>query len=227
MGYQTIGPSFWRGEEGRQALIAGTQRLTDETWLAPFRELALWKQYLPPGFETQTYSKSQNLFILGRAAIYPAVSSEIGVLSGNATFALGAFPAPALNAGDKCYVTEHGVLGLALNTASPNPEAARKFLTFVASGAFGELLANAMPGYFPASGEVVAVDDPLAAQFAEWRSRCEATGRLTDGVLNQGTPSLEMETAGAVVQVIKGAETPEAVAARLQAGLDSWYKPGK
>src|SRR6185369_14070559 len=29
MGYQNIGPNYWKGEEGRKALIAGTQKLTD------------------------------------------------------------------------------------------------------------------------------------------------------------------------------------------------------
>ena len=29
MGYQNIGPNYWKGEDGRLALIAGTQKLTD------------------------------------------------------------------------------------------------------------------------------------------------------------------------------------------------------
>ncbi len=44
------------------------------------RELAKWKPYLGDGFEAQTYPDSQNLFTLGRAAIYPAGSWEIGAL---------------------------------------------------------------------------------------------------------------------------------------------------
>ena len=39
--------------------------------------LAKWKPYLGDGFEAQTYPDSQNLFTLGRAAIYPAGSWEI------------------------------------------------------------------------------------------------------------------------------------------------------
>lgn len=50
MGYQNIGPNYWKGEEGRKALIAGTQKLTDEDWVAPFRQLAKWKDYLGDGF---------------------------------------------------------------------------------------------------------------------------------------------------------------------------------
>ncbi len=43
MGYNNIGPNYWRGEEGRLALIAGEQKLTDEQWVAPYRSLARWK----------------------------------------------------------------------------------------------------------------------------------------------------------------------------------------
>ena len=34
MGYQNIGPNYWKGEEGRAALIAGTQKLTDPEWVS-------------------------------------------------------------------------------------------------------------------------------------------------------------------------------------------------
>lgn len=37
MGYNNIGPNYWKGEEGRLALIAGEQKLTDEAWVAPSR----------------------------------------------------------------------------------------------------------------------------------------------------------------------------------------------
>ena len=36
MGYQNIGPNYWKGEEGRLALIKGKQKLTDADWVAPF-----------------------------------------------------------------------------------------------------------------------------------------------------------------------------------------------
>ncbi len=50
MGYNNIGPNYWKGEEGRLALIAGKQKLTDEAWVAPYRNLAKWGAYLGDGF---------------------------------------------------------------------------------------------------------------------------------------------------------------------------------
>lgn len=227
VGYESIGPTYWKGETGRLALIAGKEKLTDENWLKPYRELARWRDYLGDGFEAQTYSDSQNLFTLGRAAIYPAGSWEIAGFRANATFTLGAFPPPVLAEGDRCVVTEQAEIGLGANAESPNLEAAKTFLSFVASDAFSKIEADGLPGLFPMSRGPVTSADPLAQEFASWLTECEVTIRTTAGLLNRGTPSFEAESRKAVAQVIKGAETPETVAARLQAGLDGWYKPAQ
>ena len=128
MGYQNIGPNYWKGEEGRLALIAGEQKLTDPAWVAPFATLAKWKDYLGDGFEAQTYPDSQNLFTLGRAVIYPAGSWEISGFNSLAEFEMGAFPPPVAAAGDTCYISDHVDIAIGLNAASPNAEAAKTFL---------------------------------------------------------------------------------------------------
>jgi raffinose/stachyose/melibiose transport system substrate-binding protein len=226
MGYQNIGPNYWKGEEGRQALIAGEQKVTDEGWVEPYRQLARWKDYLGEGFEAQTYSDSQNLFTLGRAAIYPAGSWEIAGFNANADFEMGAFPPPVPNEGDTCYISDHTDIGIGMNANTPHPEAAKEFLNWVASPEFASLFANELPGFFALSNEPVELEDPLAQEFLSWREECESTIRSTYAILSRGTPNLENDTWNASVQVIKGEETPEEAAARLQQGLESWYTPG-
>ncbi len=225
MGYQNIGPNFWKGEEGRLALIAGEQKLTDEGWVAPYRELAKWGDYLGDGFEAQTYPDSQNLFTLGRAAIYPAGSWEISGFRAQADFEMGAFAPPVAAAGDTCYISDHVDIAIGLNAASPNAEAARTFLNWVGSPEFAALYSNALPGFFSLSNEPVALEDPLAQEFVSWREECESTIRSTYQILSRGTPNLENETWNASANVIRGTEEPEAAAARLQDGLASWYAP--
>lgn len=224
-GYNNIGPNYWRGEEGRLALIAGEQSLTDEAWVAPYRQLARWGQYLGRGFEAQTYPDSQNLFTLGRAAIYPAGSWEITGFNAQADFAMGAFPPPVQNAGDECYISDHTDIAIGLNPASPNAEAARTFLEWVGSEEFATIYANALPGFFSLSNFDVAMEDPLAQEFVSWRGECNSTIRSTYQILSRGTPNLENDTWNASAQVIRGAETPEEAGARLQEGLASWYEP--
>jgi raffinose/stachyose/melibiose transport system substrate-binding protein len=225
MGYNNIGPNYWKGEEGRLALIKGTQKLTDEAWVAPFRQLAKWKPYLGDGFEAQTYPDSQNLFTLGRAAIYPAGSWEIAGFKTQAQFEMGAFPPPVQKAGDECYISDHTDIAIGMNAKTKNPDAAKAFLNWVGSAEFADLYANALPGFFSLSDHKVAMKDAVAQEFVSWRGKCKATIRSTYQILSRGTPNLENETWNAAANVVKGTETPEAAAARLQKGLAGWYKP--
>ena len=58
MGYQVIGPNYWHGEEGRKALIAGKEKLTDPEWVEPFKQLAKWAPYMGDGYKAQSYPDS-------------------------------------------------------------------------------------------------------------------------------------------------------------------------
>lgn len=227
MGYQNIGPNYWKGEEGRLALIKGDQKLTDKDWVEPYAELAKWKGYLGDGFEAQTYSDSQNLFTLGRAAIYPAGSWEIGLFNSQAQFKMGAFPPPVAKAGDTCYISDHTDIAIGLNPKSANADAAKAFLSWVASPEFADIYANALPGFFSLNSKPVEMKDPLAQEFVSWRGKCQPTIRSTYQILSRGTPNLENETWVESANVINGTDTPEAAAKKLQDGLDSWYKPAK
>ena len=227
MGYQNIGPTYWKGEEGRATLIKGEEKLTDDAWVEPYRVLAKWKDYLGDGFEAQTYPDSQNLFTLGRAAIYPAGSWEIGLFNSQADFKMGAFPPPVKNAGDTCYISDHNDIGVGLNAKSAHAEEAKKLLSWIASPEFAEIYANALPGFFSLNSTPVKMADPLAQEFVSWREKCKPTIRSTYQILSRGTPNLENETWVESANVINGTDTPEAAAEKLQKGLDSWYKPAK
>jgi raffinose/stachyose/melibiose transport system substrate-binding protein len=225
MGYYNVAPNYYKGEEGRLALIKGEQKLTDPQWVEPFATLAKWKDYLGDGFEAQSYPDSQNLFTLGRAAIYPAGSWEISVFNTQADFKMGAFPPPVKNAGDECYISDHNDIAIGLNAKSPNAEAAKTFLSWVASPEFAMIYANALPGFFSMSSTPVTMEDPLAQEFVSWRDKCKSTIRHSYQILGRGTPNLDLEIWRESANVINGSQTPEAAAEVLQKGLDTWYKP--
>lgn len=227
MGYQNIGPNYWHGEDGRKALIAGKEKLTDPQWVQPFKELAKWKPYLGDGFEAQSYPDSQNLFTLGRAAIYPAGSWEISGFNAQAQFKMGAFPPPVPKEGDACYISDHTDIGMGMNAKTKHPEAAKAFLAWVASPEFATIYANALPGFFSLNSTAVEMKDPLAQEFVSWRKDCKSTIRSTYQILSRGTPNLENETWTESANVINGTDTPEQAAEKLQKGLDGWYKPAK
>ena len=220
MGYQNIGPNYWMGEEGRLALIAGKQKLTDPQWVEPFRVLARWAPYLGEGYEAQAYPDSQNLFSLGRAAIYPAGSWDISQFNAQAQFKMGAFPPPVKKAGDTCYISDHVDIALGMNAKSKNAEAAKTFLAWTATPEFAEIYSNALPGFFSLQSGEIALQDPLAKEFVSWRGKCKSTIRSTYQILSRGTPNLENETWNASANVINGTVKPEDAAKKLQEGLD-------
>ena len=225
MGYQNIGPTYWKGEEGRKALLDGTQKLTDPDWVEPFKQLAKWSNYLGDGYKAQTYPDSQNLFTLGRAAIYPSGSWEIPVFEPQVDFEMGAFPPPVQKAGDTCYISDQPDHAMGLNAASKNKDAAMTFLNWVGSADFAQLYSNALPGFFSLNSAKIELKDPLAQEFLSWRQNCKSTIRSTYQILSRGTPNLENATWAASANVMNGTQTPEEAAAELQKDLASWYKP--
>ncbi len=225
MGFQNIGPNFWGGEVGRRGLIDGTEALTDGQYVAVWEQLSRWGEYMPSGFQAQTYPDSQNLFTLGRAAIYPAGSWEISLFNEQADFEMGVFPPPVPAAGDTLYISDHTDIALAMNAATEHPEEARLFLEWMTTAEFAELYSNALPGFFSLADVPIALDDPMAQEFISWRGQGESTIRNSYQILSRGEPNLENELWVVSAQVINGEMTPEEAARRTQAGLESWYAP--
>ena len=225
MGFQNIGPDYWKGEEGRLALIKGTQKYTDEPYIKTWQQLAKWKPYMPSGFEAVKYPDSQSLFTLGKAAVYPTGSWEISIFEQQANFKMGIFKPPLEKAGDPCYISDHTDIAMGMNAATKYPEQAKEFLSWVASPEFATLYSNALPGFFSLSNQKVKVEDPLAQEFVSWRGECKSTIRNSYQILSRGTPNLENELWRVSAAVINGTMTPEQAGKEIQDGLDKWYKP--
>jgi raffinose/stachyose/melibiose transport system substrate-binding protein len=225
MGFQNIGPNYWKGEEGRLALIKGTAKFTDEPYVKTFQQLAKWAPYMPAGFEAVKYPDSQSLFTLGKAAVYPTGSWEIQVFEAQAQFKMGIFPPPVEKAGDQCYISDHTDIGMGINAKTPHMAEARTFMSWVASPEFATLYSNALPGFFSLSDKPVEVTDPFAKEFVSWRQTCKSTIRNSYQILSRGEPNLENELWRVSAAVINGTLTPEAAAKEIQDGLDKWYKP--
>jgi raffinose/stachyose/melibiose transport system substrate-binding protein len=227
MGFQNIGPNYWKGETGRLNLIKGKEKFTDPQYVKVWEQLAKWKDYLPQGYQAQKYPDSQQLFTLGKAAIYPSGSWETGLFNQQANFKMGAFKPPLPDGADKCYISDHTDIALGMNAATKHPEEAKKFLEWLATPEFAELYSNQLPGFFSLSNAKIDVKDPLAKTFLSWRGECGSTIRNSYQILNRGDPNLENELWRISALVMNGAETPQKAAEEIQAGLDKWYKPAQ
>ncbi len=225
VGFQNIGPNYWKGEEGRKALIAGTAKYTDAPYTQTWAELATWTPYLPADFSAMAYPSAQSRFTLGKGAIYPTGSWEIAQFRKEAAFTLGIFPPPVGTAGDVCYISDHTDIAMGLNAAAKHPAEARLFLEWLTSQEFAELYSNALPGFFTLANHQITVMDPLAKEFLSWRTKCRSTIRNASQILSRGAPSLEDELWRVTAAVLNGTLTPAQAGREVQTGLDTWYKP--
>ena len=125
---------------------------------------------------------------------------------------------------DKCYISDHTDIAIGINAKSKNVDAAKTFLSWVASPEFAEIYANALPGFFPLSNAKVSLKDPVA-KFASWRGTCESSIRNSYQILSRGTPNLENELWNVSAQILNSTMKPEEAAKKVQDGLASWYPP--
>jgi raffinose/stachyose/melibiose transport system substrate-binding protein len=140
-GFMNLGPNYWKGEEGRLALIDGSEKLTDEQWIEPWRVLLQLVPYTGDKGMSQTNEEATDLFVSGKSAVYLVGSLELHDLEQgvNETFSMGVFQPPVPTAGDHCYIQDHIDMAMSMNAASPNKEEARTFLEWIGSEEFSAL----------------------------------------------------------------------------------------
>lgn len=223
LGFQNIGPNYWKGEDGRLALIEGKARFTDAPYQAVYEELARWRDYSGPNPADVTEQQAVAMFTSGKAAILPAGSWAIGQLNGTVDYA--AFPPPVATAADNCYFTDHTDMGIGINSHSQNKEAAKVLLDWMASAEFAELYSNALPGFFSLSSHFFELKDPVASTMMSWRDRCDSTIRIAAQILSRGTPSFGSQLNETAQQVVLGTTPPATATALLQGTLETWFGP--
>ncbi|MCE9944941.1 ABC transporter substrate-binding protein [Aeromonas rivipollensis] len=223
LGFQNIGPNYWKGEDGRLALIAGQERLDNPQYVKVFEELARWRAYLGEGGEGRDYATTNELFTSGKAAFYAAGSWEIAPFTGKVDF--GVMRPPVAKQGDGCFFTDHTDIGMGMNPASKNKEAAMTFLQWLTTSQFAELYTNSLPGFFSLSNHFFEATNPAAKEMMEWRDQCDSTIRVATQILSRGTPKLGDELAEVSQGVLLGTMAPQAAADRLEQGLKGWYAP--
>lgn len=224
-GLYNIGPAYWKGEEGRQGLINGTKKLTDPDFVKAFAAFDAWKPFLPSGQASLQYADMTQLFTIGRAAILPDGSWDINQVTATG-LNVGVFGPPSATEGGQRYLQEMPDMAIGINAASKHKDAAKVFLTWLASPEFQALYVNEAPGFFSMGSKPVTYKNELAQKFADLKTGAQLTPRLALDRLSQGNPPLDDET-WRVLQVMYTSDgmTPEKAAAELQKGLASWYKP--
>ncbi len=226
MGYQNIGPNYWKGEEGRLGLIEGTIGYDENGFLEAFEALARWQPYMPEGYQAVTYPDSQNLFAFGVAVVFPAGSWDIGTFRNmDLDFEMGAFKPSVPEGNEECYISDHVDIAMGVNADSPHVEEAKIFLEWMTTAEFAELYSNQLPGFFTLSDHSITLEDPIAQEFLDWRNECNSTIRSAYQILSRGEPNNELDLWNYSAQVLNGDVSPEEAATKVQEGLEAWYEP--
>ena len=125
-----------------------------------FQALADIAPYLPDGQEALTYADSQQIWLLGEAAMWIGGSWDIPYYEGEEpAFEWNVFQVPTPDGGTKA-VSFHLDAGIGINAASDNKEAARTVIEWLATDEAAGIMAAELPGFFPVQEEPPAVDDP-------------------------------------------------------------------
>ena len=226
--FMNIAPTFIGGYEGRQAYLDGERCFNDEAMVNAFQAVADLGPFVPEGQQALTYYDSQQLFLMGQAAMWFGGSWDIPFFeSEEPDFEWGVFGIPAPEGQDQRYVTFHLDAGMGVNAASANKDAAKTFLQWMTTPEFAKLLANELPGFFPITNNPPAPDNPHAAEFLALNEGAGLDIRLAWEKLLDGQPdgySLMQDNA---IAVLNGTITAQEAADALQAGLAQWYAPAQ
>jgi raffinose/stachyose/melibiose transport system substrate-binding protein len=221
-----IGPNYWNGEQGRINLLTGRAKFTDAPYVETWRTLAKLAKYLPPNHTAIGEKDARNLFLQGKAAIYPAGSWEIPFLS-EPRYAgkIAVFAPPPKQVKHDCYVLSHLDIGVGINSQTSHPKKANDFLAWLSTRDFSQVLVNSLPGFFPLSNHPVEISNPLTREMMSWRQQCDTTIRINSQFLNQAWPSLEQELWRLSAQVMRNEISPEEAANQIAEGIGKWFKP--
>ena len=198
MGYQNIGPNYWKGEEGRLALIDGEQKLTDPQWVAPVHRdrqveglprRRLRGADLPRQPEPLHPRPRRDLSgrLLGDLAVRGADPGRLRD---------GRLPAAGAGRGRRpatSPTTSTSRIGHERRLAER-----RRGEAVPRMGRLAGVRRSSTPTRCRASSrcsnQPVTLEDPLAQEFVSWRETCKSTIRSTYQILSRGTPNLENET---------------------------------
>lgn len=205
-------------------LVAGKADFTDPRYVEALSKLKEISAYFPDGFIGLDYPSAQQLFASGMAAMFAGGSYEIANFRAqNPDIQLGVFAAPGKTAEDEKLVAIYFDGGYAANAKTAHPEAALKFLNYVASKQFGQVFANSLNNISTVPG--VTFDDPLLGQVATLNEHSIPYLMLVH--FRYAEPSGSVLLQGEVQKLLDNQTTPAEIGKALTDGLATWYEPFK
>ncbi|NNG02260.1 MAG: carbohydrate ABC transporter substrate-binding protein [Desulfobacteraceae bacterium] len=225
--FMNLAPNFIGGREGRLAYLSGDRCFNDTHVVNAFQAVGDLSPYLPKGQEALSYYDSQQMFLMGEAAMWMGGSWDISFFEtekADFNWSVFAMPAPA---GQPEHVTFHMDAGMGLNAASTHKKEARIFLEWMTTNEFARLLGNELPGFFPVCKAPPELSNDHANTFLSLNKGRGLDVRWAWPKLLDGKPDGYSLMQNGAIGVLNGKLTPKQAADALQEGLAQWLKTGK
>src|SRR5690606_28185800 len=211
-------PQTW--DEFFQSRTGGRTDFTDRRFAAALERMVSLRPYLAQNYMGVGYTDMQSMFAFEQAGMFIAGSYELGILKQlNPLLRVGAFPVPgdAPGEGRISYYVD-GSYGI--NAASPNQEAALRFIEFLASQEYGQMFSDelqqisAVPGVTPTSpelSEIVGLMNEVGTPY------------LMLTAFRFGQPSGSTLLQNEMQAVLAGDKSVADAVANIQRGVAEWY----
>jgi raffinose/stachyose/melibiose transport system substrate-binding protein len=183
LGFQNIGPNYWKGEDGRLALIGARSASTT-------RNTSRCSRSWPAGVTTWGGARAATSH--HQPARLPSMRRDPG-------------DRPLHRQGGlRCHAPARGKAGGWLflhrshrhrygDESGQQEQGGRHDLPAVADHPqFAELYTNSLPGFFSLSNHFFEATNPAAREMMEWRDQCDSTIRVATQILSAALPSSGM-----------------------------------
>jgi raffinose/stachyose/melibiose transport system substrate-binding protein len=222
-----LAPNFIGGRAGRMAYLNGDRCFNDRHMVSALTAVRDLAPFLPENQSLLRYMDSLQLFVQGRAVMWMGGSWDIPYFNDEPPgFGWDVFAVPP-PAGHPPFVTFHLDAGIGINADTPHKKAAQVLLEWIIQPAFGRLLGDHLPGFFPMHRNAPELTDRTANKFLSFNQTRETDIRLAWETLRAGSPDGYTLMMDAAVSVLNGIQTPRAAADKIQKGLEQWFDPAQ
>ncbi|HEY5571082.1 MAG TPA: ABC transporter substrate-binding protein [Bacteroidales bacterium] len=222
--YAGLGANFYGGELGRQALMEGTETVTNPDFVDAFVMLDSLTTYFPDNYIDMEYVDLRAKFAEGDYAMFISGSWEIAVLEqmGADSTKIGWFAAPVKNEGDKLQYIYHVDAGIGVNKDTKHLEAALEYIKWVSGTEYAENIMKELPGFFSYTpGVTVTPTNPLAKEMYSLIATSDLTVRTMCQDLSTSTGSGDALMGEVLRDMLKGTYTPQQAANYVESQLET------
>ncbi|MFG2172814.1 ABC transporter substrate-binding protein [Streptomyces niveus] len=222
-----VGAARYGGSTFEKRVLSGETSFTDPNYVASLKIVQGMQKYLDPDVNAIAVADATLQFTSGQAAQWPGGSFDLATFRKSAPDTeWGAYQVPTPpKAVLKAPVTPGYADGsFGISAASKKQEAAKELLQWMTTKEFGQLVADDLNQFSPLPG--VTYSDPLLNEMNDHYKAGPAPYLLLVD-FRYGDPTGTAVLGPDIQAMFLGKKKPEKVAADLQAGISTWFTPGK